>query len=299
MGFIYPFLRQHISMKDRHVIEAAGCRITIENGCVTEVTEPHISYCPFAKRFASPINPVEKDAVKRNIEHRIRSFGMCTKEREVTAEESMVLFGASELLTTAFRNKSVDAAVICCDGAGTVIAPSAKLVQGIGGRMSGLVETVPYPEVIERIEREGGIVIDRISASLNPEAGVLEAEMRGFKKIAVTVAGTDAAAAESIRRNHPEAVIIAVHTSWVKSLSDAERLFAVCDLVFACASKFIREAAEKYACVQGGVGVPVFAAGKRGKMIILERLAETNEPFLVKNMKLPVCDMGKQPEPLV
>ena len=287
-------------MTDEHIIEAVGMtRVVIRNGIVVETGEPKIRTCPLAKRFANPVDPITDEAVPANITARIRRFGMCTRERGVLDKETFVLFGASELMNTGLRTGTLEAAIIACDGAGTVIVRSPEMVQGIGGRMSGLVETVPYPEVIERIEREGGIVIDRISASLNPEGGVSEAEMRGFKKIAVTVAGTDAAAAESIRRNHPEAVIIAVHTSRVKSLSDAERLFAVCDLVFACASKFIREAAEKYACVQGGVGVPVFAAGKRGKMIILERLAETNEPFLVKNMKLPVCDMGKQPEPLV
>ena len=286
-------------MDDRHVIEVAGCRAVIENGRVTEITDSKITYCPFAKRFASSIDPVEKEAVRKNIEHRIKSFGMCTPDRIVTAEESMVLFGASELMTTAFRNKTLDAAVICCDGAGTVIVQNAKLVQGIGGRMSGLVSTVPYPEVIRRIEEESGIVIDKENASLNPEAGVIEAKKRGFKNIAVTIAGCDVETAEKIRAEHPDTVIIAVHTSYISSLEEAKRLFSVCDLVFACASKYIREAAPEYACVQGGVGVPVFAASRKGKMIILERLAETNEPLLIKNMKLPVCDMGKQPEPLV
>ena len=291
--------RTGVRKKDRHVVEVAGCRAVIENGCVTEITEPCISYCPFAKRFASPINPVEKDAVRRNIEHRIKSFGMCTRDRLVTADESMVLFGASELLTTALRNKSIDAAVICCDGAGTVIVQTPELVQGIGGRMSGLVETVPYPEVIERIRAAGGIVIDESSASLNPMAGIAEAKQRGMERVAVTVAGPDVTTAEEIRKAYPDVILIAVHTTQVKSTEEARRLFSVCDLVFACASKSVREAAAESACVQGGVGVPVFAAGKRGKMLILERLAETNEPFLVKNMKLPVCDMGKQPEPLV
>lgn len=177
-------------MEDRHVIEAAGMtRLVIENGKVTEVGEPKISFCPFAKRFASPINPVTPEAVQKNIEHRISKFGMCTRDRQVLDEESQVLFGASELLTTALKNKTVDAAVICCDGAGTVIVTDPKLIQGIGGRMSGLVETVPYAEVISAIEEAGGIVVDKETASLNALAGVAEAKRRGFKNVAVTVAG--------------------------------------------------------------------------------------------------------------
>lgn len=284
---------------DRHIVEVAGCRAVIENGTVSSISPSRISFCPFAKRFSSPINPVEPEAVKKNIEHRISSFGMCTRNRQVLAHDSLVLFGASELLTTALRNKNLDAAVICCDGAGTVIVPSEELVQGIGGRMSGLVSTVPYPEVISRIEQAGGIVVDPENASLNPLKGIEIAKNRGFKRIAVTVAGTDCSLAETIRAQYDGVLIIAVHTSGIDSLSVAQRLVDVCDLVFACASKYIREAVADKACVQGGVGVPVFAMTRYGKRIILDRLAESNEPFVVKNMKLPVCDMGKQPNPLV
>ncbi|HJJ55140.1 MAG TPA: DUF2099 family protein [Methanocorpusculum sp.] len=286
-------------MGDRHVVEVAGCRAVIEHGTVTKITEPVITFCPFAKRFASPINPVTAESVRKNIEHRMASFGMCTPDRQVLATESMVLFGASELLTTALRNGTLDAAVIACDGAGTVIVRTPELIQGIGGRMSGLVSTVPYPEVIKRIEDAGGIVIDKEHAALDAAAGVAAAKRRGFTRIAVTVAGCGVAAAESIRKKWPDTCIIAVHTSFVQTKEEADRLFAACDLVFACASKHVRDAAAESACVQGGVGVPVFAASKEGKRIILERLMETNEPFLVKNMKLPVCDMGKQPDPLV
>ena len=287
-------------MQDRHIIEAAGMtRIVIENGKVVETGNPKISFCPFAKRFASPINPVTPDAVSKNIEHRIASFGMCTRDRVVLDDESQVLFGASELLTTALKNKTVDAAVICCDGAGTVVVTSPRLIQGIGGRMSGLVETVPYPEVISRIEEAGGIVIDKKTASLDALRGIAEAKKRGFATVAVTVAGFQHELAEEIRAVYPDAVIIGVHTTGVHSLEDAKRLCAASDLVFACASKHIRDAAKEYALVQGGVGVPVFAVSPIGKRIVLERLMDTNETLLIKNMKLPVCDMGKQPEPLV
>ena len=287
-------------MQDRHIIEAAGMtRIVIENGNVAETGNPKISFCPFAKRFASPINPVTPDAVSKNIEHRIASFGMCTRDRVVLDDESQVLFGASELLTTALKNKTVDAAVICCDGAGTVVVTSPRLIQGIGGRMSGLVETVPYPEVISRIEEAGGIVIDKKTASLDALRGIAEAKERGFSTVAVTVAGFQHELAEEIRAAYPDAVIIGVHTTGVQSLEDAKRLCAASDLVFACASKHIRDAAKEYALVQGGVGVPVFVVSPIGKRIVLERLLDTNETLLIKNMKLPVCDMGKQPEPLV
>ena len=37
------------------------------------------------------------DAIRENIEGRIRTFGMCTPEREVLAGSDFVIFGASEL----------------------------------------------------------------------------------------------------------------------------------------------------------------------------------------------------------
>lgn len=286
-------------MEDRHVIEAVGMsRVVVENGKVTEVSEPKIKSCPLAKRFRCKVDPITKENIRANIQSRVDLFGMCTKEREVLDKESFVLFGASELMTTALRTKLIDCSVICCDGAGTVIVTSPELVQGIGGRMSGLVETTPYAEVIERIENAGGIVVDKENASLNALKGLETAKAMGFLKPAVTIAGFQHELAEEIREKYSEAIIIAVHTTPVKSLEDAKRLFASCDLIFACASKYIREAASS-ALVQGGIGVPVFASSKAGKRIIMERLIETDSPLLVKNTKLPVTDMGSQPEPLI
>ncbi len=274
-------------------------RVVIRQGKVVETGEPRIHSCPLAKRFANPVDPITSEAVAENIEARIRRFGMCTRAREVLDTETFVLFGASELMSTGLRTGLLDAAVIASDGAGTVIVRSPELVQGIGGRMSGLVSTTPYPEVIARIEAAGGIVVDPVSASMDALAGLAQAHARGWCRVAVTIAGFQHELAETIRHAYPDALIIAVHTSSVASLADAERLTTACDLIFACASKYVREAAGSRVLLQGGVGVPVFATSQAGKRLVMERLLETNQPLLVKNMKLPVSDMGAVPEPLL
>lgn len=287
-------------MSDEHIIEAVGMtRVVIRNGKVVETGEPRIQSCPLAKRFATPVDPITGEAVARNIEARISRFGMCTKEREVLDKESFVLFGASELMTTGLRTGFLEAAVIASDGAGTVIVRHPELVQGIGGRMSGLVSTTPYPEVVARIEAAGGIVVNPDTGAMDACAGLAMAKERGWTKVAVTIAGFQHELAEEIRRTYPDALIIAVHTSSVASSNDAMRLLRVSDIVFACASKHVREAAAACALVQGGVGVPVFAVSKQGKMLIMERLIETDQPILVKNTKLPVSDMGGIPSPLI
>jgi putative methanogenesis marker protein 8 len=220
---------------------------------------------------------------------------MCTARREVVDNREFVGFGASELLSFGIRAGLLDAVVLACDGAGTVIAPSPELVQGIGGRMSGLVRTSPIPAVIARIQEHGGIVVDKQTARIDQHEGVAHAAGKGFKKIAVTVA--DPGSAERIRSACPAAIIVAVHVSGL-SRTDAGRLVAASDLVTACASKPIREIAGKSALVQAGTAIPVFAMTEKGKQLIVEKMARSDEPFIVKTTRLPVAG-DAQPDPLV
>lgn len=281
---------------DEHILEAIGkCRIVIREGIVVEVGDPIIKDCPLAKRFAYPITAITKEEVAKNIAHRIKSFGMCTAHREVVDNREFVGFGASELLSFALLQGLLDAVVLACDGAGTVIATTPGLVQGIGGRMSGLVRTSPIQAVMDRIEENHGIVVDRKTARLDQLAGIARARKRKYKKIAVTVA--DPKTAEEIRTTYPDTLIVAVHVSGL-SHDEAQRLVAVSDIVTSCASRPIREIAGKKALVQAGTAIPVFAMSRMGKQIIVRKMAESKEPFLVKTAKLPVS-AGPQPEPLI
>ncbi|PKG32476.1 methanogenesis marker 8 protein [Methanoregula sp.] len=282
--------------KDEHIIEAIGrCRIVIRNGKVVEVGEALIRDCPLAKKFAYPIPDITKESVKANIEHRIRAFGMCTPDREVIDNREFVGFGASELLSFGIQAGLIDAAVIACDGAGTVVATKPALVQGIGGRMSGLASTCPYPQVMDRIENEGGFVLDRKNAAMDPVAGVSLAVEKGFVKIAVTVAGPEAA--KAIRKIHPDTFIVGVHVTGLTK-QEADDLVAASDLVTSCASKTIRDAVTQKALVQAGVAIPVFAMTSRGKELIMEKIRKGKEPVLVKQTTLPALS-DKQPGPLV
>jgi putative methanogenesis marker protein 8 len=282
--------------KDEHVIEAIGrCRVVIRNGQVVEVGEPLIRDCPLAKRFAYPIPDIEKDSVKANIEHRIKAFGMCTPGREVMDTREFVGFGASELLSFGLHKGLLDAVVLACDGAGTVVVTKPSMAQGIGGRMSGLVSTTPYPEVMDRIEKNGGFVLDRDHASIDQLAGVALALIRGFRKIAVTVARPQTA--EVIRRVHPNTLIFGVHVTGL-SKPDAEMLVTNSDLVTSCASGTIRVAVKKNALVQAGTTIPIFAMTMAGKNLIMEKIRLSTESILVKSTKLPTL-ADQQPDPLV
>ena len=280
--------------EDEHVVEAIGrTRVVIRDGKVVEVGTPCITECPLARKFAVPVTDFTPEAIRANIENRIRSFGMCTERREVKDDRDFVGFGASELLSSAMRARLLDAAVLACDGAGTVIAPTPALVQGIGGRMSGLVSTSPIPGVMQRIKSCGGHVIDPEGAGIDQVRGVDVAYDLGYRKVAVTVA--DPEIAREVRTLHPEAVIVAVHTTGV-SREGAEILISQADLVTACASRFLRELAGS-AIIQAGTGIPVFGFTRAGKDIILAKVREAKAPVVVKFDRLPVTG-GSAPEPL-
>jgi putative methanogenesis marker protein 8 len=282
--------------KDEHIIEAIGrCRIVIQNGQVVEVGESMITDCPLAKRFAYPIPDIQKESVKANIEHRIKAFGMCTPGRDVVDTREFVGFGASELLSFGLHKGLLDAVVLACDGAGTVVVTKPAMAQGIGGRMSGLVATSPYLEVMDKIEKGGGYVLDRENASIDQLAGVALALTRGFRKIAVTVARPQTA--EIIRRIHPKTLIFGVHVTGLSG-PEAQMLVDASDLVTSCASRTIREAVRRNALVQAGTAIPIFAMTMAGKNLIMEKIRLSTEPVLVKSTKLPALT-DPQPDPLV
>lgn len=281
---------------DEHIIEAIGrSRIVIRNGTVIEVGGALIKECPLAKKFAYPVPDISKESVKANIENRIKAWGMCTPNREVLDTREFVGFGASEILSFGLQTGVVDAVVLACDGAGTVIVTNPALMQGIGGRMSGLVKTTPYPEVIRRIEENGGIVVDKIQAQLDQAAGVKRAYEMGYKHVAVTVALPEVA--KSIRTQYPEVIIFGVHVTGLDR-DEAEMLVEASDIVTSCASKTLREVAGQKALVQAGITVPIFAITPKARDLIFEKIRAGNSQVLVKPTSLPSLG-DKQPNPLV
>jgi len=282
--------------EDIHVIEAIGrSRIIIKNGNVAEVSVSKLRECPLAKKFARPVDEITPDEVKANIEHRMDSWGMCRPHRKVLGSVDFVGFGASELISSGILNGSLDAAVLACDGAGTVIVTTPEMVQGIGGRMSGLVSTTPLPDEMDRIEQNGGLVLDRAHATINPVLGMVKAREKGFSRVAVTVASAETA--QAIRERFPEAFIFGVHMSGITE-ADAERIVGVADIVTACASKWIWQVAGARALLQAGTAVPVFALTQRGRQLILDKIARSDRPVLVSGSKLPVYG-PELPDPLL
>ena len=285
-----------MTQSDEHIIEAAGrARVVVRDGHVVSVGPARIHSCPLAARFSEPVRNFSEEEIRRNIEGRIAAFGMCTPGRVVVSDDDFVLFGASELLSSALRCGIIDAAVIACDGAGTVIATSPRLIQGIGGKMSGLVSTTPIPAVIDRIREHGGIVVSPCDAILSAVDGVRMALEKGFHAPAVTTASADEAV--SLRRACPAAFIVAVHTTGTND-EEAEKYATSCDLIFPCASRAMYEIAGKRALLQGGKAVPIFAMTAMGKKVVLAKIASSEAPVVIAGHSLPYSE-GKGPAPLL
>ncbi|PKL59157.1 MAG: hypothetical protein CVV33_09280, partial [Methanomicrobiales archaeon HGW-Methanomicrobiales-4] len=216
-------------------------------------------------------------------------------KREIFSKVSFVGFGASELLSTALEAEIIDAAIIACDGAGTVITDRPDMVQGIGGRMSGLVKTSPIPEVIQNIRKAGGIVPDPEDATIDPALGIRAAREAGYQRLAITVAGPDAA--ENARKADPKMIIVVVHTTGLTD-DDAERISRCADIVTSCASQTVRTICGSRALIQAGKAIPVFGMTQQGKEVIIERLRVIPDPLLVIGTPLPVKGES-EPRPLI
>ena len=275
----------------KHTIEALGLsRVTVENGKVTDVTEPQVEYCPLFHKYQN-IEKLTKESIAKNIQFRIDDFGMCTSDRQLRMKD-FLSFGISEILSTLLSEGEIDCAVMVCEGCGTVIITESEMAQGVGGRVSGLVETSPIPEVIAGIGKDN--VVDAETAIIDQIEGVKLAISKGFKRIAVTIAlPEDAQKINQLKKEYPDIdiYVFVVHTS-KRSPEEARILFDGCDVATGCASKNMREIGEKESLKTVGQSIPIFSKTEAGKKFIEMRLDKIGG-------EKPKKDNAKIPYPLI
>jgi len=196
-------------------------------------------------------------------------FGQFTENRDIIDHQKYVPFGASEIIMEALGVDLLDAAVLVCDGAGTVITCRPEIVQGVGGRMSGLVYTTPRKSVIQRLEKEKAIVLDPETAKIDPVEGTKRA-LEEYRRIAVTV--TASADIDVLRGISEDITLFVVHTT---GITPKQAEYATkADIVWGCASEYARKIAGPESLVQLGVGIPVFVLTERGVDLIAPQICE-------------------------
>ena len=276
---------------DEHVIEALGkTRITIKDGKITDIQEPLIEYCPIFGKYHN-MEKITKEEIRKNIEYRIDDFGMCTNKR-VLKMDDMLSVGISEILRSNLEMGNIDCVVGACEGVGTVLLTDPDIVQGVGGRVSGLVSTTPIKEVIDGVGIDN--VLDPKEATLNPLEGLKMALNRGFKNIAITILPSDMV---KILREYPvdddvNVFILVAHTTKTKK-EDVKMLFDNADIITACASKNIIEYAQIAKPYYYGNSVPIYAVSDNGKLLLDTRLDCIGKPHSVRDYPQDLSKMAR------
>ncbi len=278
----------------------AGALVRVKDGKVEVLTEPRVRFCPLRSGLYG-IETESRETVASTLQRHMRELGMYGPQRVLELREKHVSFGASEILTDAVDEGLVDAAVLVCEGAGTLVTARPEVLQAVGAHMTGLVETEPIRETQDGLEERGCLLLDR-QCRIDQVRGFEKAVAAGFKKIAVTVAGNRACDAEALRELGEKLgvrpIILAVHTTGI-SEPEAQSLAESCDIVWSCASRAVREIVGKKAKLQIGISIPVFALSDEGKRLILNRVLHFPESLVMHRAGLPLAPEGKQPEPLI
>ncbi len=270
--------------EDKHVIEALGkARIVIKDGEVVSIDEPMIDYCPIFGKYHN-IEHITKDDIRKNIEYRIKDFGMCTKDRKLRMDD-MLSVGISEILRSNLKLGNIDCVVGACEGTGTLIMDEADLVQGVGGRVSGLVSTTPIPEIIEQVGEEN--VLNPETAELNQLKGLKMAIDKGYKSIAITIIPCEMI--KQIRQYPiPDDVNVYIFVAHTTAITEelANMAFECADIVTACASREVINLAQIKKPYYYGTAVPIFAVSENGRKFLDARLKDVGKKLSINEYPL-------------
>ena len=282
-----------------HLLEMAKALVRVKDGKVEVLTDPKIRCCPLRQDLYG-ITLESRETVAKVLQKHMQDLGMYGPGRVLELQEKPVSFGASEILADAIVSGLVDAAVLVCEGAGTVIATKQEVLQAIGAHMTGLIKTEPIKEIQDGLEKRGCILLDRLG-TVDQVQGFERAAASGFEKIAVTVAGQKASDAEMVRCLGESLglrpILLAVHTTGVSD-AEAEKLAKSCDIVWSCASEAVRYVVGRLSKLQIGISIPVYALTDEGKRLILNRAEHFEGGLVLHRANLPLAPATKQPEPL-
>ncbi|MDD4980110.1 MAG: DUF2099 family protein [Candidatus Omnitrophica bacterium] len=259
--------------RDIHVLKYFSSFVSVSYGKVINITEPTLTFCPLAKHLYRDFSGISgnnkkalKNAIKKAIESKIRDYGFFTYKRKISSDGVAIPYGASEMISFALRKKAVDAAVVVCEGAGTVVTNKPEVVQGIGARMNSLLLTSPIKEIIHNLKNSGCRVVFE-NALINQVRGVEDAIKAGYKTIAVTVCGHSAEDLKVFRSLEKEdsvkIISLAVCTTGI-SKNKINMIRDYADLVWSCASFDIRRMIGHLAVLQLSRQIPVFVLTKKG-----------------------------------
>ena len=284
-----------------HMLEMAGALVRVRAGEVEVLTDPKVKWCPLRSGLYG--HGVEsRKTVESVLKRHMEELGMYGPHRVLELSDRPVSFGASEMIADAMRSGLIDAAVVVCEGAGTVVAARPEVVAALGAHMTGLVRTEPIEEIQVGLRERGCLLLDD-RCTIDQVEGYRRALAAGFERIVVTITGKRAFEAGEIRKLSSasacgqageEPVIFAVHNLDVAE-DQAEVLAETCDVVWGCASREVREVVGKRAKLQIGISIPVYALTDSGKRLVLNRALAFDESLVMHRATLPYGPEEKLP----
>lgn len=201
--------------------------------------------------------------------------------RPLNSCERNVSFGASESMADAIDNNIIDAAVIVSNNLGTVITNTSSTTQGVVKRMSGLFYTVPSPNSIVNAYNSNIYPVFPITGDIDQLEGVKQAIKLGYKRIAVSVAADDNVLLEEISKLEKDDIVIYKFGLCATGVTEntAKIMAKNADIVWSCASRYVREIVSPASSLQIGIKIPVYVMNQRGLDIVKPRLLTIDSSF--------------------
>lgn len=269
-----------------HVTRMFGSFIYLKriNGDLKAVhaTPIPIKYCPLTRQMLlevggdtaknilssmeDDITSSQPEMMCRLVDDVVIKGGYFDTSRPLNSCEANVLFGASETMSSAFRNGLIDAAVIVSNNLGTIITTDFANTQGAVKRMTGLFATSPSKQILKTAYDANIIPLYPHTACIDQPEGVKTAVSLGCKNIAVSVAWEDNVLLEKISALEKDGITIYKFGVCSTGIDDktAEIMAKNADLVWSCASKAVLNHITPNSIAQVGVKIPVYIMSEKG-----------------------------------
>lgn len=287
-------LRNYYSNKDVHITRMFGSYILLKNKnnhlTAVKATPIPIKYCPLMKKLLKEVggevaekllNSLDINDKKKQselmcelINEIVIKAGYFDTNRPLNSCEANVLFGASETISSAFKSNLLDAAVIVSNNLGTIITTNESNTQGAVKRMTGLFYTNTSEEIIKIAEEAGIIPVFPYTGEIDQIEGVKHAINNGFRKIAVTLAAQNNEFMDQLHNLENDNITIYKFGLCSTGIDKKTALSTVenADIIWSCASKYVKEYIEPHAIAQVGIKIPVHIMTRKGWELIKNHL---------------------------
>lgn len=291
-------IRSFYSNHEMHITRMFGSYIILrkENGVLKAIkaTSVPIKYCPLMIKLLEEVGHKKSTELISSIkegDQQSSSRLMCKLIDEVVIKggyfdttrplnscEANVLFGASETISSGFKSNLLDAAVIVSNNLGTIITTNSSNTQGAVKRMTGLFYTTPNEEIMNTAKNSDIIPVFPYTGEIDQITGLKEAIKKGYKKIAVTFAANDNTLLRYIKDLEQSEITIYKFGLCSTGITEqtAKTMQENADIIWSCASKYVKEIIEPNAIAQVGIKIPVHIMTKKGWDLVRNHLELMN-----------------------